>query len=62
MTDYEALKAHGHTPAKAAEIILDAKRGDEFCRKWIACIQQIHRGRGAAEQAAPNARNQEQAA
>lgn len=27
-SDYEALKAYGFSPAKAAEIVLDAKRGD----------------------------------
>jgi hypothetical protein len=33
---YEALKACGHSPTKAAEIMLDAKRGDKFCVRWIA--------------------------
>jgi len=28
MSDYEALKAYGHSAAKAAEIVLDARRGD----------------------------------
>jgi hypothetical protein len=28
MTDYEILKAYGHGAAKAAEIALDAQRGD----------------------------------
>ncbi len=36
MTDYEALKLLGHTPAKAQEIILDAKRGDYFSREYVA--------------------------
>ncbi|MFN8992051.1 MAG: hypothetical protein ACK5X3_00025 [Pseudomonadota bacterium] len=36
MTDYEALKLLGHTPAKAHEIILDAKRGDDFSREYVA--------------------------
>ena len=27
MSDYEALKRHGFSPAKAAKIVLDAKRG-----------------------------------
>jgi hypothetical protein len=35
MTDYEALKLLGHTPAKAQEIILDAKRGDDFSQRWL---------------------------
>jgi hypothetical protein len=39
VSDYEALKAHGHSPAKAAEIILDAKRGDLFSRKWIEFVR-----------------------
>jgi len=30
------MKRAGHTPAKAAEIALDAKRGDEYAIKWIA--------------------------
>jgi hypothetical protein len=33
---YEALKRMGHSPAKAAEIVLDASRGDEFSQLWIA--------------------------
>ncbi len=35
MTDYDVLKAAGHSPAKAAEIILDAKRGDEFSIRYL---------------------------
>lgn len=38
-TDYEALKAYGHSPSKAAEIVLDASRGDDFCRRYIAMVQ-----------------------
>lgn len=45
MCDYEALKAHGHSPAKAAEIALDAKRGDDFCRRWIAIARKANVGR-----------------
>lgn len=40
MSDYEALKAYGHSPAKAAEIVLDAKRGDFFSRGWIKVVRQ----------------------
>lgn len=40
MTDYDALKAHGHAPAKAAEIILDAKRGDEYSADWIKMVRE----------------------
>ncbi len=39
MSDYEALKAHGHSPAKAAEIALDAKRGDRCAIAWIAAVR-----------------------
>ncbi len=35
MTDYDALKVAGHSPAKAAEILLDAKRGDRYAIEWI---------------------------
>lgn len=35
MNDYEALKRHGHSPAKALEIVLDAKRGDQHAIAWI---------------------------
>jgi hypothetical protein len=38
--DYAALKAYGHSPAKAAEIVLDAKRGDFFSRGWIKVVRQ----------------------
>lgn len=38
-SDYAALKAYGHSPAKAAEIILDAKRGDKACERWIALVR-----------------------
>ncbi len=30
MTAYEALKAYGFSPARAAEIELDASRGDTY--------------------------------
>jgi hypothetical protein len=33
---YAALKAFGHSPAKAAEIVLDARRGDVYALRWIA--------------------------
>jgi hypothetical protein len=35
MSDYEALKRYGHSPAKAAEIALDAKRGDKRALAWL---------------------------
>ncbi len=34
--DYATLKALGHSAAKAAEIVLDARRGDPYARQWIA--------------------------
>ena len=39
MTDYAALKAYGHSPQKAAEIALDAERGDQHALNWIAAIR-----------------------
>jgi len=38
---YELLKQAGHSPAKAAEIALDAKRGDAFALQWVdvACAK-----------------------
>jgi len=35
MTDYEALKADGFSAAKAAEIVLDAKRGDSYAKLFL---------------------------
>lgn len=35
---YLALKRAGHSPAKAAEIVLDAKRGDSQALGWIRAI------------------------
>jgi hypothetical protein len=32
---YRLLKAYGHSPAKAAEIVLDASRGIASCKDWI---------------------------
>lgn len=39
MSDYECLKAYGHSPAKAAEIALDAERGDRYAIQWIAAAR-----------------------
>ena len=39
MSDYEALKACGHSPAKAAEIVLDAGRGDRYALAWITAVR-----------------------
>jgi len=35
---YDLLKRAGHSPAKAIEIILDAKRGDAHAMVWIRLI------------------------
>lgn len=35
---YEILKRAGHSPYKAAEIALDAKRGDEYALAWIRSL------------------------
>ena len=35
MATYETLKRAGHSPAKAAEIALDAKRGCKFALHWV---------------------------
>lgn len=51
MTDYDALKAAGHSPAVAATIVLDAKRGDEYCRKWIAQTREMLASKAEREQA-----------
>ncbi len=32
---YRLLKAIGHTPLKAAEIVLDASRGDDHAMAWV---------------------------
>lgn len=41
---YKLLKAAGHDAAKAAEIVLDARRRDEFSRQWIGVLfHQRHR-------------------
>ena len=35
---YAMLKNAGHSPAKAAEIILDACRGQRHARSWIRTL------------------------
>lgn len=37
-SDYEALIAYGHSPAKAAEIVMDKERGDKMAREWILFV------------------------
>lgn len=35
MSNYEALKRYGFSPAKAAEIALDVKRGDWYAKQIL---------------------------
>ncbi len=44
---YRLLKRQGHDPAKAAEIILDAKRGDKHARRWIGILASFRHRHGA---------------
>jgi glycine cleavage system aminomethyltransferase T len=39
------LVAYGHSGAKAFEIALDAKRGDDFSRRYIAMVASLAEGR-----------------
>ena len=41
MADYEALVKFGHSPARALEICIDAKRGDERAITWISMVKYI---------------------
>lgn len=41
MSDYEVLKRYGHSPIKAAEIALDAQRGDKYALAWIAAARNV---------------------
>jgi hypothetical protein len=43
MNDYELLKACGHSACKAAEIVLDAKRGDRHAMAWIEIVRRLTR-------------------
>jgi hypothetical protein len=36
---YALLRQRGHSAAKAAEIVLDARRGDAWSRKWIGAMR-----------------------
>jgi hypothetical protein len=36
---YNALKSFGHSPQKALEILLDAKRGDRYALNWIRFVR-----------------------
>jgi hypothetical protein len=37
---YNLLKASGHSPVKAGQILLDAARGDQFSIDWIKALYQ----------------------
>ena len=37
--DYELLKRHGHSAVKAAEIVLDVKRGDTYALMWLNLVR-----------------------
>jgi hypothetical protein len=41
---YEALKAYGFSAAKAAEILLDARRNSRYARQFVglACRSRSH--------------------
>jgi hypothetical protein len=41
MTAYEILIETGHSPAKAAQIVLDAQRGDFFSADWIRACKKL---------------------
>jgi hypothetical protein len=36
---YALLRRRGHSAVKAITIVLDAQRGDEWSRKWIAAMR-----------------------
>lgn len=40
---YAMLKAFGHDPAKAAEIIHDAQRHDAHALKWVRAVRRVSR-------------------
>jgi hypothetical protein len=41
MSNYEILIKAGQSPAKAAEIVLDAKRGDSYAIQWIEIVKKL---------------------
>jgi hypothetical protein len=40
---YRMLRAGGHDPAKATEILLDAQRKDDHARAWIKAVHAYER-------------------
>ena len=43
-SDYEVLKAAGHSPLKALQIVQDAKRDDAHALNWIKIAREQHNG------------------
>lgn len=41
---YRLLKRQGHSPAKAIEMLIDAKRGDRWAVDWIKAMFKGRRG------------------
>lgn len=41
MTDYEALRALGYSPMKAAKIARDAEQGYAYAIKWVEIARYI---------------------
>ena len=41
-SDYEVLKAAGHSPLKALQITSDANRGDTYAINWIIEARKAH--------------------
>ena len=43
---YGLLRARGHSPAKAAEILIDIKRKDTHARQWLKALRENRESRG----------------
>lgn len=41
-SDYDVLKAAGHSPLKALQIVTDANRGDQYAINWIIEARKQH--------------------
>lgn len=39
---YEMLKASGHSPITALQIIVEARRGDKWALQWIKLLRKQH--------------------
>ena len=44
LSDYDVLKADGHSPLKALQIVQDAKRDDPHALNWIKIAREQHNG------------------